>query len=359
MAGEGTTRARASEDGAWELRHFRITSNVLFAVVLVLGLAGHFGERAWLLELGLALAVLAGGYRILLEAFPSLRPKLISLHPLHFFLDSWREIDAEAAAERAAQPAGAYDYRPLFALATGAVCLALMEYFGHEATFRNVLEACEPMRFGRPPETFCGEIRSGDFVELWIFVWWGLFRVGGYLLIPALVVKLGFRERLRDQGLETKGFLEHAWIYVLGYCVVFVCVIFVARNDENFQTYYPFYHQAGRSWLDFGAWELIYAAQFFSLEFFFRGFWLRAMKRQLGSYAIFAMVVPYCMIHFGKPFPETLAAIVAGLFLGTLSMKTRSIWSGFLIHVSVAISMDLASLAVAHDWPAQLLPPGF
>jgi arylsulfatase A-like enzyme len=59
------------------------------------------------------------------------------------------------------------------------------------------------------------------------------------------------------------------------------------------------------------------------------------------------MVVPYCMIHFGKPFLETMAAIVAVVVLGTLSMKTRSIWSGFLIHVSVAVSMDIFSTCCA------------
>jgi membrane protease YdiL (CAAX protease family) len=343
----------------WEIRHFRIASNVVLALAAVLAGVGRWQGMQSLVELAIALAVLAGGFRLLFEVFPKTHPKLITLHPKHFFLDTWRAIDAEAAAERAAQPEGSYDYRPLVALAFGAVCLALMEYFGHSTTFLQVLDYFDPPFHEGPPTNFAGTIRNGQFLELWEFVWWSAFRVLGYLVLPALLVKLAFRDRLRDQGLETKGFLQHAWIYVLGYAVVFVCVIFVSRNDEGFQTYYPFYHYAGRSWLDFGCWEVLYAAQFFSLEFFFRGFWLRAMKRSLGSYAIFAMVVPYCMIHFGKPFPETLAAIIAGVFLGTLSMKTRSIWSGFLIHVSVAISMDLASLAVAHDWPAQLWPPGW
>jgi len=74
----------------------------------------------------------------------------------------------------------------------------------------------------------------------------------------------------------------------------------------------------------------------------------------MGSQAIFAMVVPYVMIHFGKPMPETFAAILAGIFLGTLAMKTRSIWAGFLIHVSVAVSMDVAALlqtgGLPHAW---------
>jgi hypothetical protein len=53
---------------------------------------------------------------------------------------------------------------------------------------------------------------------------------------------------------------------------------------------------------------------------------------------------PYCMIHFGKPMPESLAAIIAGVVLGFLSIKNNSIVLGFLIHCSVGMAMDMASL---------------
>jgi membrane protease YdiL (CAAX protease family) len=91
-------------------------------------------------------------------------------------------------------------------------------------------------------------------------------------------------------------------------------------------------------------WEALYAAQFLALEFFFRGFLLQGLRRALGANAIFVMLVPYCMIHFGKPLPETLGAIGAGLILGTLAMRTRSIWGGVLIHVGVATTMDVLAL---------------
>ena len=43
--------------------------------------------------------------------------------------------------------------------------------------------------------------------------------------------------------------------------------------------------------------------------------------------------------------PETFGAIGAGLILGTLAMRTRSIWGGVLIHVGVAMTMDVLALA--------------
>ena len=46
------------------------------------------------------------------------------------------------------------------------------------------------------------------------------------------------------------------------------------------------------------------------------------------------------------PLPETIGAIIAGVFLGALSLWARSIWMGVLVHVSVsvAVSMDLAAM---------------
>jgi len=43
---------------------------------------------------------------------------------------------------------------------------------------------------------------------------------------------------------------------------------------------------------------------------------------------------------FGKPYLEGVGAIVAGIALGSLSMKTKSIYQGFLVHITVAALMD-------------------
>ena len=40
------------------------------------------------------------------------------------------------------------------------------------------------------------------------------------------------------------------------------------------------------------------------------------LRRHFGSGAIFVMIVPYCMIHYGKPMTETLGAIGAGAGIG-------------------------------------------
>jgi membrane protease YdiL (CAAX protease family) len=132
-----------------------------------------------------------------------------------------------------------------------------------------------------------------------------------------------------------------------------VPILLIVSRQGDFVTYYPLYKQAGRSWFDFVTWQVLYVLQFITLEIFFRGWWIRA-TRVFGVGAIWTMVVPYVMIHFGKPYLEACSAMVAGVILGSLSMKTRSIYAGFLVHGTVAVLMDVLSLyrrsGLPHLW---------
>ena len=50
-------------------------------------------------------------------------------------------------------------------------------------------------------------------------------------------------------------------------------------------------------------------------------------------------------------------AVLAGIALGTLALRTRSIYGGVLIHIAVAWSMDL--LVLSHKGQLQNLLGGF
>ena len=56
------------------------------------------------------------------------------------------------------------------------------------------------------------------------------------------------------------------------------------------------------------------------------------------------MMLPYALIHIHKPFPEAIGSMFAGLILGNLALKSRSIWFGVLLHMSIALSMDFLGL---------------
>lgn len=163
-----------------------------------------------------------------------------------------------------------------------------------------------------------------------------------YVAIPAVVVQQVFGLSLAETYLAPREYLKHLPVYALLFAPVGLLVLLVARAPE-FQHQYPFFtsHVGPGAQI---AWEIGYGLQFFALEFFFRGFILRGLAAEMGASAVLAMAIPYCMIHFGKPLPECLGSIIAGIVLGTLAMDTRSIWGGVTIHVAVAWLMDGAAL---------------
>lgn len=250
-----------------------------------------------------------------------------------YLVQSWRELNQQAVEERQAkgQGEGDFDYRVLVVLGVSAVVVTLMEYFGGRNIYQQLVLKHYP--------TFMRH----EYYKLSQFAYWSFFRLGNYILLPLIAVSLMPGERMRDYGLSLKGIKDHIWIYVALFGIIFPVLVMVSYTP-SFQRTYPFYKLVSRSWGDFFIWEMLYGLQFFALEVFFRGFMIHPLKRTMGSYAVFVMAVPYCMIHYNKPLAEVLGAFVAGTILGTLSLKTNSIYCGVLIHVSVAISMDLLSM---------------
>lgn len=239
------------------------------------------------------------------------------------------------------------DQRVVSIMVLTALLLTASHYYGHYGrslpwitSLLNALGMDDALAWMK--ETF-SVTRNNPRGELHQRQFWAGAHVLLYLVIPALVVKLAFGQKLSEYGLKVSGWHRKMWVYLAAFAVVLPLVWWV-RGSPAFQATYPFYKNAHQSWADFLAWELPYCLQFLALEFFFRGVLIHGLKHRFGFYSVLIMTIPYCMIHFGKPPLETLGAIFAGIFLGTLSLWTRSIWLGTLIHISVAVSMDLAAM---------------
>lgn len=183
--------------------------------------------------------------------------------------------------------------------------------------------------------------------NLHVKVYWALSVCFWYFVVPAAVIKLVLRQPLSDYGFAHTGILNGLKTYVFLFGLMLPLIIYFSFN-AHFQQMYPFYRlddpSATLSFKRLLVWEAVYALQFLGVEFFFRGFLLHGLKKTAGFLAISAMVLPYCMIHFGKPMPEAIGSIVAGYVLGYLSLKSNNIFPGMLLHISVAYTMDILSL---------------
>jgi len=172
-------------------------------------------------------------------------------------------------------------------------------------------------------------------------VYFSAFSFAVFVLVPLLFHRV-FPVSMDDAfGLSFRRCIKHIPVYLV-LSLMMLPILWVAAMRPGFYEFYPMYKPATLGyWLAF---EMVYMAQFFCVEFFFRGFTLFRLEQRFGYHAVTIMVIPYALLHLYKPFPEALSSIVAGLVLGMLALKSRSIWPGVMLHCTVAFCMDLFAL---------------
>lgn len=231
------------------------------------------------------------------------------------------------------------DRRTVFALIYAAFGLTCINFL-KETRYLDALLRETPL------ETIGREAANPTANNLYALVWWVFISLFFYFLIPAIWVKFVQKKNLNEIGLSAK--IEPGFGKVLAACIALMLPLtYLMSLTSGFSEKYPFLQvYDGSPYLSSALliWEIIYFAQFFGLEFFFRGFLVHSLKPQLGIYSILVMTVPYTMIHFQKPFAEAIAAIIAGLFLGWISYRNGTIWLGLILHCTVAFSMDILAL---------------
>lgn len=228
------------------------------------------------------------------------------------------------------------DWRTLVILLVTPVLLTIFYYFGRPEFFRrNGLEWAVSI-FGA----------DWEYVHLAAYAYWALASLVLRVFIPLLIIVLVLKHSPKDYGYRVKGSLQHVPIYLL-LLIAVMPLVYLASTQGSFQDKYPFYDHAHLGGWHLWGFEFFYFIQFFSLEAFFRGFLIFGLFRRFGYYAVLIMVIPYCMIHFNKPFTETIGAIFAGFALGVLALRSGSFLLGVLLHYAVALAMDLLALYYA------------
>lgn len=150
-------------------------------------------------------------------------------------------------------------------------------------------------------------------------------------------------------GLSERSFNWKPYFYLLA-CMVLPIVW--ASFQPDFLQAYPrlhFKYVTKNYWQWFALFEPLYLLEFIGLEWFFRGFLVVGMIQILGKKAVLPMAMLYCVFHFGKPMGECIGSLFGGYILGVISYSTKSVWGGVIIHMGVALLMDLFAIA-SHQW---------
>jgi CAAX protease family protein len=153
-----------------------------------------------------------------------------------------------------------------------------------------------------------------------------------YLLVPLAAGWLLFRDKPRDYGIRI-GLWKPAIVWSTACLAAMALILYGVGRMPDFRSYY---HRSVIDWPEL----LLYSALFMlAWEFLFRGYMLFGLEKSMGKSAIFVQTIPFVLLHFGKPFLETLACIPGGFIFGYVAYRTRSFLPCFIIHFGIYAMM--------------------
>lgn len=155
-----------------------------------------------------------------------------------------------------------------------------------------------------------------------------------YVAIPLAAGLALFRDRPCVYGIRI-GRWRSSVVLTAVCLAVMVPVLWEGAKMAEFRSYYG---MEAIGWFDL---LLNTALLMFAWEFLFRGYMLFGLEKSIGKSAIFVQTIPFVLLHFGKPFLETVLCIPGGFVLGYVAYRTRSMLPCFVIHVGMYATMIL------------------
>jgi membrane protease YdiL (CAAX protease family) len=183
-------------------------------------------------------------------------------------------------------------------------------------------------------------LSSNSNVFLYEFAYWYAGDFITLFIIPALIVKFIFKEKLRDYGVSSGEFRTGIKLSIL-FLAFMIPLIWLATSQPAFSLTYPLLDRARDSWNIFILYESGLLFYLFAWEFIWRGFMLFGLKEKFGYYAVVIQMIPFLILHNGKPPVETFGAILGGIALGILAYRTQSIYYCVVTHAGIMICVDL------------------
>ncbi len=163
-------------------------------------------------------------------------------------------------------------------------------------------------------------------------------------VFPILIIKFMFREDLKNYGF-TLGDKKFGLITFGIFLAVMLVIVAIVSGSKEFTTAYPQGgKKAGESAAIFIMYEACILVYMFGWEFFWRGFMLFGLKPRFGYYSVFIQMIPFFILHKGKPELELFASILAGIILGIQALRSGSFIYCWILHWLVMIAIDSLSL---------------
>jgi uncharacterized protein len=174
------------------------------------------------------------------------------------------------------------------------------------------------------------------------YLYWFIGDFITFFVLPVLIIRIFFKEKCSGYGFQIGDYkvgLKITLIFIL----IMLPLIWFASASNTFANVYPHLNSARDSWSVFIIYEIGLLIYMIAWEFIWRGYMLFGLYEKFGFYSLFIQMIPFVILHNGKPMLETFGSILAGLALGILALRTKSIYYCVIAHMSVMFSIDLIS----------------
>ena len=159
--------------------------------------------------------------------------------------------------------------------------------------------------------------------------WFSSFLYLGVL--PILTILIFLRKNPLDYGLRIGNY--KIWsVYVCAFLIIALPILYITSELSSVRGYYS---SENFEWLTYSLEILIYMLGW---EFMFRGFLLFGLKERYKEGSILIQMIPFTILHLGKPEIETLSCVITGLLWGYIAYRGNSFWPAYIMHVVVNIS---------------------
>jgi CAAX protease family protein len=186
-------------------------------------------------------------------------------------------------------------------------------------------------------------LQNNSNVFLYEYLYWFIGDFFTFFILPLLIIKFLLKEKVKNYGLvfgDYKAGIKISFLFL----IIMLPIVWFASSSYEFSITYPQLKTTVDSWNVFFIFEASLIIYLVAWEFVWRGFMLFGLEERFGYYAIFIQMIPFLILHNGKPAAETFGAIIAGIALGILAFRTRSIFYGVITHACVMFSIDLISV---------------
>ena len=151
-----------------------------------------------------------------------------------------------------------------------------------------------------------------------------------YGVFPMLVILIILRKNPLKFGLGSGN--PRIWgFYTVVICLVAAVILYASSFSTALQSYYR------HTGFNYFTYFLTSCLSLGASEFLYRGYLLFGLKEKFQEGSVLLQMIPFALMHLGKPQLETISTIITGILFGYIAYRGKSYWPAFFIHLFINV----------------------